>query len=62
MTKLEELKKYIVDHAIPHEINVRGGIELWFVPFSEMKNTDRAYIMSPYFSECGFSGISGITF
>ena len=60
MSKVDELKKYITEQGIKYQVNEKSGV--WYVRFADMTYKQQHYIMSPYFSECGFSGMTGIHF
>lgn len=60
MSKADELKKYITEQGIKYQVNEKTGV--WYVSFSDMTLRQRTHIMSPYFADSGFSGMSGICF
>ena len=60
MSKTNELKKYITEQGIKYQVNEKTGV--WYVRFEDMSHRQKNYVMSPYFAECGFSGMTGICF
>jgi hypothetical protein len=60
MTRTEELKKYIESQGIRHDVNQKTGV--WFVAFADMTQAQKNYIMSANFAECGFAGMTGVSF